>query len=142
MKFIYLTIFLSIFLLSCAPKEAEPIKINIDQCHQCKMNIADGKFGAELITKKGRVYKFDDIFCLINFCEQNTNVAIEKYFVHDYKKENTLIDAEKAFFCKGGTINSPMHGNIIATENQLNIEQLKAQFQAKSITWKEIINSK
>ena len=30
------------------------------------MKIADGKFGAELITTKGRIYKFDDIHCMIN----------------------------------------------------------------------------
>ena len=49
--------------ISCTTKEADPIKLNSDGCDFCKMKIADGKFGAELITIKGRIYKFDDMHC-------------------------------------------------------------------------------
>ena len=31
------------------------------------MKISDGKFGAELITSKGRIYKFDDMHCMISY---------------------------------------------------------------------------
>lgn len=48
------------------------------------MTISDGRFGAELITKKGRVYKFDDLRCLINYKAENTSVENIKYFVPDY----------------------------------------------------------
>ncbi len=52
-------------MVSCAPQGAEPIKLNTDGCEFCKMKIADGKFGAEIITAKGRIYKFDDMHCII-----------------------------------------------------------------------------
>jgi len=141
MKSIYFFI-ISLILVSCSPKEAEPIVLNVDQCHHCKMNIAHGKFGAELITKKGRIYKFDDIFCMVNFHQQNLDTEIQNYYIHDYAQNNVLIPAETAFYCKGGAINSPMHGNIIATTNKQNVLKYIAEFQANAITWDKIINSK
>jgi len=140
MKTLYFLLFM-VVLSSCKPTESEPIKLNIDQCHQCKMNIANGKFGAEIITEKGRIYKFDDVFCLVNFKEQNPDTKIAKHYIHEYAEDNVLIPAENAFYCKGGNINSPMHGNIIATKTQENVTKFAAEFGAKTITWSEIINS-
>ncbi len=141
MKTLYFLLFM-VALTSCKPTEAEPIKLNIDQCHQCKMNIANGKFGAEIITEKGRIYKFDDVFCLVNFYQENKNTKIQKFYIHDYAQDNVLIPAETAFYAKGGTINSPMHGNIIATTTQVNILKFASELDANQISWEEIINSK
>ena len=35
--------------------------------YTCKMTLVDKKFGAEVVTKKGKVYKFDDLNCMIKF---------------------------------------------------------------------------
>ena len=62
---------------ACAKKGAVPIKLNSDGCDFCKMKIADGKFGAELITEKGRVYKFDDMHCMMNYHKENATTKIK-----------------------------------------------------------------
>ena len=108
-------------IISCGKKEAEAIKLNTDGCEFCKMKISDGKFGAEVITTKGRIYKFDDMHCMIN-----------------YQKENP-ISAETAFYVKGGTINSPMRGNIIAVKTNEEAEQMAKKYNASPISWAEII---
>ena len=133
--------FFSIFFLSisCANKEVVPINLNTDGCDFCKMKIADGKFGAELITSKGRIYKFDDMHCMINYHKENKNVQIHSFYIHDYNQNNVLIPAETAFYIKGGEINSPMHGNIIAVKTNEEAQILAQKLKANPISWQEII---
>lgn len=61
------------------------------------MTISDGRFGAELITDKGRVYKFDDIGCLIRYKTSNLNIEYKSFYVHDFSSVNKLIPAETAY---------------------------------------------
>ena len=130
---------LFILVVSCAPQGAEPIKLNADGCEFCKMKIADGKFGAELITAKGRIYKFDDMHCMINYHKENSATNIQSFFIHDFNQDNTLIPAETAYYVKGGEINSPMRGNIIAVQSDKEAKQLAEKFEANPISWSEII---
>ena len=60
---------LILFIAGCKPK-AEKIAFGKDQCAECKMTIMDSKFGGEIVTKKGKVYKFDDAHCVAIFLER------------------------------------------------------------------------
>ena len=126
--------------ISCGTKEADPIHLNTDGCDYCKMKIAGGKFGAELITAKGRIYKFDDMHCMVNYHKENSAVQIKSFYIHDFNQNNVLIPAETAFYIKDGDINSPMHGNIIAVKTNNEALVLAEKFNANSISWEEIIN--
>lgn len=125
-------------LISCGSYEAKPLKINSDSCDFCKMTISNGKFGAELITKKGRYYKFDDLTCMIQFAISNTVVSYQSFLVNDYLKDNTLIPAETAHFIKGGKINSPMRGNIAAFSSAKEQNEFGKKLEAQTITWSEV----
>ncbi len=131
--------FLLLLIVSCVPKSAEPIKLNADGCEFCKMKIADGKFGAELITTKGRVYKFDDMHCMINYHKENSTTNIASFYVHDFNQNNVLIPSENAFYVSGGAIKSPMRGNIIAVQTEKEAMELAQKFNANPISWAEII---
>jgi len=138
MKILSYFLLLSI-VISCGTKEVEPIKLSADGCEYCKMKIADGKFGAELITAKGRVYKFDDMHCMINYHKENVSTKIQSFYIHDFNQNNVLIPAETAFYIKGGEINSPMHGNVIAVQTKEEAEELAKNFKATPSSWSEII---
>lgn len=131
--------FILISCISCVTNEAEPIKLNSDGCEFCKMKIADGKFGAELITSKGRIYKFDDMHCMINYHKEHETINIQSFYIHDYSQNNVLISAESAFYVKGGKINSPMRGNIIAVKTEEEAQQIATKYNANPISWSEII---
>jgi copper chaperone NosL len=135
---ISLLILVSLFT-SCSSKEPEPIKLNVDQCSFCKMSIADGRFGSEIVTKKGRVYKFDDILCLSSYVHENT-VDADKFYVHDYATENTLIPAETAYYIHGGQILSPMRGNIAAFASENTATDFMDKLETKSLTWYNVLN--
>ena len=128
-------------LFSCASGEPKPLQLNSDTCDFCKMTIANGQFGAELITQKGRYYKFDDVACMIHFAKSNTVVPYKAFFVCDYLKDNTLMAVETSTFLKGGDINSPMHGNAIAFTTKKEAQRYQPQWKAELLTWKELYSS-
>ncbi|HRZ32581.1 MAG TPA: nitrous oxide reductase accessory protein NosL [Flavobacterium sp.] len=138
MKSVYFFLIMML-TVSCATKEADPIKLNIDGCEYCKMKIADGKFGAELITAKGRIYKFDDMHCMVNYHKENSSVKVQSFYIHDFNQMNVLIPAETAFYAQGGEINSPMHGNIIAVKTEDEAKNMATEFKANLTSWNEII---
>lgn len=135
----YLILLLFIIGIGCSKKEAEPIKLNVDQCEFCKMKISDGKFASEVITTKGRVYKFDDLRCLVSYIHEK-NISVDKSFVNDFSKKNSLISIDEAFFLKGGDISSPMRGNIAAFKDELQFEDYKTKLNATKTNWSEINN--
>lgn len=119
----------ALLLFSCSQNGPQEITKG-EQCENCKMNIEDLKYSAELVTEKGRVYKFDDVTCLNSYVTSNTDkVGGAKTYVADYPT-GKLIDFEKATFIKGGTIKSPMGGNMQAYQNKAEAEKAKAEFGA------------
>ena len=135
-----LLIFLSFSFFSCSKTEVVPIKLNVDTCDFCKMTIADGKYAAEVITEKGRVYKFDDFMCMIHYGKENSNTKMTTYYVNDYTQDNVLIAAETAFFLSEGTIQSPMRGGIIAFSSENDAKEFEIKLKAKPVTWEAVIS--
>lgn len=135
-----LFLLLSFTIFSCSNNQVVPLKLNVDNCDFCKMSIADGKFGAEVITQKGRVYKFDDIMCMVNYCKENADTKIGAYYVNDFAQDNNLIPAETAFFLSGGAIQSPMHGGVIAFSSEKGSKEFESKLNAKPVTWNAIIS--
>lgn len=125
-------------MISCGVSGPEPIVLHKDNCAFCKMNISDGQFGAELITIKGRVFKFDDISCLLRFKEENPDKEAQSHYVHHFSANNALISAESAFYLKGGAIKSPMSGNIAAFKTMTEASEYKVKLNAESKEWNNL----
>jgi copper chaperone NosL len=133
-----LVLILAFSLNSCSKNQVVPIKLNVDSCDNCKMSIADGKYGAEVITQKGRVYKFDDIMCMKEYCNDNLDKKMESFYVLDFNQNNVLIPAESAFYLAGGKISTPMRGNIIAFNSEKEAKEVQTKLEANAMTWNEI----
>ena len=134
------TSFVLFFLASCS-SQPEPLRIGTDICHLCKMGIADPKFGGEVITNKGKVYKFDDIGCLIRFMKAGSveQKNISRTVVVNYEKQNDFIDADKAVLLNSELTKSPMGFNLAAFSNNNTATKL-AGTNGKIISWKELYN--
>ncbi len=130
---------LSSSLSACGEQKMVPISLNKDQCDFCKMNISDGKFGAELITEKGRIYKFDDLHCMVGYHKENTSTKVKHYFIHDYARNNILIPAETAHYISGGEIISPMNGNVAAFSTALEADQFAKKLKAEKTDWHTLL---
>lgn len=139
MKSLFIVL-IAFLMVSCGSNEPKPINLNTDMCDFCKMTIANGKFGAELITQKGRYYKFDDVSCMVQFAKLS-EVPAKAFFVNDYLKENELVATEKCYYLKGGTINSPMRGNLAAFSSDKEQKEFQTKLNADPMTWKQIYDS-
>lgn len=129
------------FMISCGSDGPEPIQLNKDACSHCKMSISEGNFAAELITQKGRVYKFDDFLCMNLFVSENQNMEVKNFYVGDYLKENELTDATSAWYVHSEQIKSPMSGHIAAFSNKTEAEEFAKQYETSVQTWNEITSS-
>jgi copper chaperone NosL len=128
-------------LISSCSTEAEPLTYGTDVCHFCKMTLMDKKFGAELVTKKGKVYKFDDLKCSIDFYNSGyePTEAFSRKLVVDYSKPGNLIEVTEAFYLKSSEIRSPMNGQIAAFEMKPSMDSLKKEWKAIYLVWGEVI---
>ena len=125
--------------LSCSNNlEPKPIKVNKDVCAVCKMTIVDLKFAPQLVTDKGKHYFFDDISCLMTFVEKDKKYKNSRIYVPNYLDETKFLEAQKAFYIKGGNLKSPMIGNIAAFETAAEAVKYAVQFNAKPITWDDL----
>jgi copper chaperone NosL len=133
-------VLLAFLFAACNPKGPEPIKLNAENCDFCGMMISDAKFGAELITDKGRIYKFDDVHCMIQYSKDH-HIANARFFVSIYDKNDALMPAETAYYIQGGDIKSPMMGNCIAFSSEAAAQEYLGKFNAKSVSWDDLEKS-
>lgn len=127
-----------IFLLASCTAKTQPLNYGTDGCSFCKMSIVDKKFGAELITKKGKVYKFDSAECMIRFVKSGNVVKqadVASYWVVNAADEGKLIDATTAIFLHSLQFPSPMGAFISAFANNTQLNTFKAQYPGDVWTW-------
>ena len=127
-------------IVSCS---TEPEKINYgsDVCHFCKMTLMDNKFGAELVTKKGKIYKFDDMRCFINYYNSGNDAPsdFQHALVIDYLNPGKLINAFDAFYLKSSEIRSPMDGQVAAFETKASMSKFKKEWNGIYLAWGEVV---
>lgn len=138
-KSVVVPILMLFLTASCANYEPVPIDFNKDSCSNCRMGISDEKFGAEAISQKGRVFKFDDIQCMLTFVKVDPNTKIAAYYVQNYSGGNLLVAADKAIFVKGDEISSPMNGGIVAFNSQSEAQKMATKYKAEIVSWNSII---
>lgn len=134
----YLILLLLIVLFNCnvSPK---PIDYGNDGCHFCKMTIVDKVHAAEVVTKKGKVYKFDATECMINFMNEFDTSEIALYLSNNYSEPEELIDATQATFLISKNVPSPMGANLSAFKNKADAEKVLKEKGGDLYTWKSLL---
>jgi copper chaperone NosL len=126
---------LPLFLIACNNIKPDPIKLNKDSCAFCKMTISDGRFAAESITKKGRIYKFDDLSCMLLYQKENPKTSYQSFWVNNYLANNVLISAETAFYVSSEKAKSPMRGDIAAFASKEQATNVAKEWKAEVKNW-------
>ena len=122
----------------------QPIMLGVDACNFCKMSIADNRFGAEIITKKGKVFKFDDMHCILGFMKANTinNNDIKETYLVNFDEPHNFIVAPKAFLLKSNELHSPMGGNVASFDNETKLKEAAQKIKGETVTWNALVNEK
>jgi copper chaperone NosL len=118
-----------------------PIEYDKDQCDLCKMTISDVKFGAEIVTKKGKSFKYDAAECMINAVSLGNMKAddIGGYFVVDAANPKKLIDAFKAVYLISEKFPSPMGADLSAFANKTDAEKFQKTYGGELKTWDDLL---
>lgn len=127
--------------LSGCSTEPVPLTYGTDICYTCKMTLVDKKYGAELVTKKGKVYKFDDLNCMFGFYhsgfEESEN--FQHHLVIDYSRPGTLVEAKEAFYLKSNALRTPMASEVAGFASKQSLDSAKRQTKGVYLVWGEII---
>ena len=134
----YLIIALLLMLVSCNVSP-QAIDYGSDGCHFCKMTIVDKVHAAEIVTKKGKVYKFDATECMINFMNDFDASEIELYLSNNYTEPEQLIDAKRATFLISKNIPSPMGAYLSAFKNKADAEKMQSEKGGNLYSWEELL---
>ncbi|MFN3471791.1 MAG: nitrous oxide reductase accessory protein NosL [Aquificaceae bacterium] len=129
--------FLSPLFFSCKGEGPVPIKLGEDVCEYCKMVIADERFAAEVITKKGKVYKFDAIECMVGYYNENEE-NIRKAYVINFLNPKEFLEAEKAVYVRSPDIRSPMGMNLSAYKSREEAEDILKGKQGEVLNWTDL----
>lgn len=136
MKIILTALLLIACLLSACNRSFQPIAYGKDACAHCKMTIMDGRFAAELVNPKGKVFKFDDISCLRAFTAE---IPGSMLYVNDYLgKSAGPLNAATAVYLHHESFNSPMNGNLGAFAGKADAAVLKDSLQLELLTWETL----
>jgi copper chaperone NosL len=102
------------------------------------MTIVDKQHASQLVTEKGKVYKFDAIECMVDHLSEDTT-PIALYLVTDYTHPEELIDAKKATFIISANIPSPMKANLSALASKSKAEELQESKGGELYTWETLL---
>lgn len=130
----------ALFLFVSCKQSPEPINYHNEDCSNCQMTISDNRFGAELITKKGKVFKFDSIECLVSYYHNFQNQDVQSMWVTDFYNPPELINIKDAFFLRSSEIQSPMGLNFAAFSHLNNLNEFKSKYGGEKLDWEDLIN--
>lgn len=119
---------------------SEAIKIGRDNCYFCKMTVSDARYGAELVTRKGKVFKFDDAQCLLSFLQAETvtkNELAHIYFT-DYSGDHSLVSSDEAFLLRSESFQGPMNGTLVAFRVEDSMKKTAGLYKSERVSWDQL----
>lgn len=127
-------------VVSCST-DPEQINFGSDQCALCRMNISEQKFGAEIVTKKGKIFKYDGTECMLNALSLG-NVNYDDaagFYVIDAANPKQLTDAVNASYLISEKLPSPMGANLSAYSKKSDAEANQKQYGGELKTWSDLL---
>lgn len=128
-----------ISLFSYCSIQLEEIQYGKDACDFCKMNIVDNRYGAELVSDKGKVYKFDSVECMLNFLKVNGDKDFKYKLVTHFDNPGKLEYAEQSSFLITENLPSPMRGDINAFSDIQKANEFQKKYGGKVYRWEDLL---
>ncbi|MEX0995112.1 MAG: nitrous oxide reductase accessory protein NosL [Balneolaceae bacterium] len=117
MKGLTTILILALIALYACNQEPRTVHYGEDECEACKMMIVDDRFASQLVTEKGKVFKFDSIECMAAYAAKNVKTEQQNVlWVSNFSNPGTWIRAEEAQFIQHETIKSPMGLSLLAVK--------------------------
>lgn len=136
---VFLFSFLFLFL-NCGVSP-ESINYGKDECEHCRMMVTDDKYGSEIVTDNGKIFKFDSIECLVEFAFEKKSIGDnnQTFLVTDFAVPKSLIDARRASYVQNDSFRSPMGLNVSALSNESELQKFLSANGGRKLTWVDVI---
>ena len=127
-------------LLAACTHKPQPIRYGHDECGYCRMTIVDKQHAAEVLTTKGKVYKFDAIECMVHYVQEKTPSAFGSFWVTDYTTTNgELVDATTCTYLISKNIPSPMGAFLSGFADPNTAAKFKQEKGGETYDWDEVL---
>lgn len=123
--------------LACTPSP-DPIRYGTDECSYCKMTITDRRFGTEIVSKKGKAYKFDSIECMVNMLRSLDSSDVVLVLATDFRMPGTFVDARSAWYVRSTKLPSPMGADLSAYADRASAETVQRTHGGDVLSWQDV----
>ena len=139
LKYFFCSI-MAVSLMTGCSTGPQPIGYGKENCELCKMTIMDHHFATELITKKGKVFKFDDVHCLLEYVKvaEVNKAEVKAIYLMDYAVPGNFILADSAYLIKSDQLKTPMEGHIAAFRFADSMTHYLQKLPGVQVTWKQL----
>jgi copper chaperone NosL len=121
-------------LATCADGP-RPLAYGHEACAFCRMTLTDVRYGAEVLTTKGKVYPFDSIECMASFYQTLPPENGKGIYVVDFEHPGVWVPAEQARYVRSEQLPSPMGLHLTAFAPDHAPEHLQATYGGEVLTW-------
>ena len=104
------------------------------------MTIVDQQHASELVTQKGKVFKFDAIECMINYQKNDQNATYAYELVNVYETPKELISANESHFLISKALPSPMGAYLTAFKSESAAKEFQKEKGGELYTWHSLKN--
>ena len=124
-------------LYSCN-QSPQPIMYGKDACHFCRMTIVDKIHGAQMITDKGKIFKFDAAECLIRYHNDLESTDGYLLLTNHFEMPEALMPMEEATFLISEDLPSPMGAFLTAFKTNTKASELKQEKGGDLYNWEDL----
>jgi copper chaperone NosL len=126
---------------ACAAPSPRAVAYGTDECAHCHMTVADHRFTAQLVTRTGKTFVFDDPGCLADFLAAGRvdPVEVHSLWLADYTAEaERLLPADSAWLVRSEAIRAPMDSRLAALPTAAAADSLRAELGGEILRWADV----
>lgn len=131
---------LLLFAAGCMRPEPREIRYGEMSCDYCHMTIAEPSFAAQLVTRTGKVYVFDDVADLAAFTGEGRvpEAEVHGLWVNLMLHPDQRVPVDSAVFLLSDRLRSPMAGGLAAFRSYEEADSLRSEIGGELIRWSEL----
>ena len=124
---------------ACARPGPRPLVYDADTCARCLMTVSDRRFGAELVSRTGKVRAFDSVECLAGYVTTAADTRGATAWVTDITRPGRLIPAQRATYVRRARVGRPMGLGLAALDPQRATERARPELSGPTLTWAQVL---
>lgn len=127
--------------MACPAPAPGVIHYDVDACEHCRMTISDPRFAAQLVTRTGKRYLFDDPTCAAAFAGSGSVAPddVHAIWVNDHAHPDVRINVNDAVFVVSDQIRAPMNGGTAGFASAAEAAALRGATAGRLARWSDVL---